>query len=462
MDKMSESKMSRRKYVAAAGGIAVVAVIGGVAAYYLTRPAPPTPKELSIFGQGPSVEETVMEELAKRWKRDHPNFEIKTEWTGGAGGVGYIDALKAKVLAGAASDIMWDNSGTHGEDVIAMGGLASLKEFYDKYKIWDRVIGGDPAKNPNSMAVLLVYSPTEPPKYVSPPAPNAEPYFVGTNAVAWGMFYNPAIFDQYHVDPDIQTWDELSAACETFKRERVIPIAIQAQAPWEVEHFFDILLVNVKGGCIDNPKLLSQVLKGEAAWTDEPFMNAMKYYQDYRDKGYFQEGALGMDPDSVTLLFTEGKSAMYCQGSWMIATMKETAPDFKFDILPNCWPTIRTDKKKYIIGGCCQGWGLNPKAKNKEDVYEFFEFMTRPEQMSLWPELVKELCIYKDVTPLKDPLYNKFGAMFPNMYIWIDQIFGSLMRDRLRLNLKGFINLEMSGEQVLTDLEAYSKTVRQG
>jgi len=457
---MPEAKISRRKYIAATGGIAAVAVIGGVGAYYLTRPPPPpTPTKMSIFGQGPSIEQTTMEEWVERWKREHPDFEIKTEW---AGGIGYRDAAKTRILAGTASDIIWSNTGTHGEEFIAIDGIANLKEFYEKYRIWDRIIGGDPAENPASTAVLVSYTPSVPPVYHYPPEPGAEPYFIPTSGLAWGMYYNPAIFNKYDVDPNIGTWDELSAACETFKKEGLVPIALEAIAPWEVEHFYDILLVNVEGGCIDDPRLIDKAQKGEVAWTDEPFMKAMEYYQDYRDKGYFQEGALGMESETVTLLFTEGKSAMYCQGSWQVATIRGTAPTLEFDVLPNCWPTIREDKKHYTIGGCCDGWGINPKAENKEDLYEFFEFITRPEQMSAYPEIAKMSCVYKDVTPLEDPLMNKFVAMFPNMHIWVDIIIHMEMRSRLRLNLKKFINFEMSGEEVLTDLETYSQTLRAG
>lgn len=448
-------KMSRRKYVAAVGGIAAVAVVGGASVYYLTRP--PAPSELSIFGHGPGAEETVMRECVNRYQQENPNVDFNMEWVGGTG---YLDALKTNVLAGTQSDIMWTNTGTHGEPFIELGVIQNLTDFYEEFDIWDRIIGGDPAGNPVSAAVLVSYTPGTPPVYEFPPKPNAEPYWVPTSMLGWGMYYNPAIFDEYGVDANIQTWDELSAACETFKKAGVIPTALSAAEPWEREHFFDILLVNVAGGCIDHPELGAEVQKGDAAWTDEPFMKAMEYYQDYRDQGYFQQGALGMEPDAVTLLFTEGKSAMYCQGSWMVSTIRETAPAFEFDLLPDCWPSIRTDKKKYIIGGCCDGWGINSESENMDDLYDFLEFMTRPEQMSAYPEIMKIPCAYKNVTPLEDPLGNKFVAMFPNMHIWTDITWHESMRDRLRLNLGKFINFEMSGEEVLTDLEAHSETVR--
>ncbi|MFN8221514.1 MAG: extracellular solute-binding protein [Fimbriimonadales bacterium] len=198
------------------------------------------------------------------------------------------------------------------------------------------------------------------------------PYYVSVE----GWWYNPKLFQQNGWQVP-KTYEELLALCEKIKAKGIAPITFQGQYPdYMLEGFLVPWILSAGGNqALDD----CQALKA-GAWKSPAVLTAAKLVADLRSRGYFQQGATGMNHTQSQTEFVQGRAAMIPCGSWLYAEMKDKMPEgaeMEFMLVPGL---ERGMGDKSAVGIRIEPWMIPAKAKNPKQGIELFKYMTTPDK----------------------------------------------------------------------------------
>ncbi|MBG0850452.1 extracellular solute-binding protein [Streptomyces spinoverrucosus] len=147
------------------------------------------------------------------------------------------------------------------------------------------------------------------------------------------VFYNKKLFAEAGISAPPKTWSQFMAVCAKLKDAGITPVELGGGDPFSASMpLVGILSADVLG---ENPNWLKERYAGKVKFTDANVKAAVTKYRTMVEKGYFNDGALGVKyADSITN-FTSGKAAMYIMGSWFLgAVPKDRADDFGAFLTP--------------------------------------------------------------------------------------------------------------------------------
>lgn len=134
-----------------------------------------------------------------------------------------------------------------------------------------------------------------------------------------GIFYNTELFAKYNLNPPT-TWDDLTKAADTLKKNGITPFAEGSQAAWVPNMLVNTLIGRVAGENTNNG-----FVTGQAKWNSPDVVAAYQVLADWEKKGYFTKGELGKDYDGMLNDFVAGKAGMMFDGSWRSSAFKNDA-----------------------------------------------------------------------------------------------------------------------------------------
>lgn len=140
----------------------------------------------------------------------------------------------------------------------------------------------------------------------------------GIAPVLW--YYNKQIFEENNIKVP-ENYEELMTAIEQLREIDIIPVAMFGKEPWPVGAFFDTFALKENAGGV---KALSE---GTAKASDEDFTKAINKIADAVEAGIFQDGVTNADYETANALFTEGKAAMFLNGSWYLSDLVKNMGD---------------------------------------------------------------------------------------------------------------------------------------
>jgi raffinose/stachyose/melibiose transport system substrate-binding protein len=145
---------------------------------------------------------------------------------------------------------------------------------------------------------------------------------------AQGLWYNDVIFKKYGMQPPT-TWERFIKAAETAKRRGVIPISNTGKQLWHVCQ----LPANIVYGMIPRDVVYdASTLKGKTTWQDDSrFLEAIRIFQDWAEKGWFLPDPIANDFNEETRVFAAGEAAMTAMGPWMATFAIENAKPGVFE-----------------------------------------------------------------------------------------------------------------------------------
>lgn len=144
------------------------------------------------------------------------------------------------------------------------------------------------------------------------------------NTTAGVFFYDKELFKKYNVEVP-KTYDELTAACETFKAAGIAPFALGNKFQWPGQQYYMYLALRLGGA-----EAFTDAAEGKGAFNSEPFVKAYEMLQDMIKKDYFNKGYNTLDTDAgqPKQLLYSGKAAMYLNGTWEVQLIQQENPDF--------------------------------------------------------------------------------------------------------------------------------------
>ena len=196
-----------------------------------------------------------------------------------------------------------------------------------------------------------------------------------------GMFYNKDLFEQVGVAVPT-TWDELVAACATFKENDIECMTSGGKDVWPLM---------VAGWGVqqamypDSAKLLEDLWSGAATFNDEKAVKTWARMQQLLS--FMEPGVTGIDNTAAPGRFASGAVAMYPAGTWDAANIAAANPDLNFGYFPTPG-SDNAEENKTLGGKFDASLSIAGNAPNKEAALKWIEMFSEPENYSAYANAV--------------------------------------------------------------------------
>lgn len=144
-------------------------------------------------------------------------------------------------------------------------------------------------------------------------------YAVPLNTAAACAFYNTEMFENAGVEVP-KTWDDMLEACKKLEAAGYTPVTISAGTAWCLSMVAGYL-------CEMEGVDLAALADGSASWEDGKLESAATKLTELSK--YFQKTEAGDTNDVATANFYNEEAAILIQGSWAIAQINGSNPDFE-------------------------------------------------------------------------------------------------------------------------------------
>lgn len=194
-------------------------------------------------------------------------------------------------------------------------------------------------------------------------------YGIPYEANVYGVFYNADLFKELGLEPP-QTWKEMESLLAALKEAGHTPFATAGLDGWAFAHYWQ----NLVHATTPIGKVESVMYnKPDVSYVEDPgFLQATQILKDWHDKGYFNEGFLGLSYADENDLFVTGKTAMVLTGSWINAFYLENA-DFEVGLF--VLPRVNTDLEWHALINPNNVWVISKYSDNQGLAVEFLDYM---------------------------------------------------------------------------------------
>lgn len=202
---------------------------------------------------------------------------------------------------------------------------------------------------------------------------NDEIYAVPTQKAFCTMFYNKKIFSDNGVTVP-KTYEEFLKVCDQLKANGVTPMTLAATDAWIPAEFIQQVSNGIAG-----MDLYNGIVDGNRKWNDKAHIEAAADVQDMVNKGYFQDGMLGMSAEESKSMFMNGKAAMYFMGSWEASNFISDQCAVKEDVSAFTLPAKNPEYNNISVGSVDTSFAVSEKCNNKEAAVAFLKYYTSVE-----------------------------------------------------------------------------------
>jgi len=192
------------------------------------------------------------------------------------------------------------------------------------------------------------------------------------------IYYNRALFRKLGLEPP-ETMSDLSEAIRVLRKNGLIPFALGNEDRWPAGIFAQYFMDRHAG-----PELIGKLVEGQngVSFHNEPYLQAFHDLESWIEQGAFSEGANDLSTEEAIALFTEGKAAMYLNGSWDITLFQnEDHPEFQQEVGVIPFPSLHPGEDRSLAGGYTIGIGLssNLDELKEEAALELLQMFYTPE-----------------------------------------------------------------------------------
>jgi N-acetylglucosamine transport system substrate-binding protein len=281
------------------------------------------------------------------------------------------------------------------------------------------------------------------------------PYFFSMN----GWWYNPDLFAKHGWVPP-KTWSELLALCPKIKAAGIAPITYQGKYPYYMINGFLLPWAISAGGiqAFDDAQNLAP-----GAWKSPAFLRAARMIKELKDRGFFQDGAIGMSHTEAQQEFVLGRAAMIPCGTWLNSEMRNVMPPgFKMRFfLP---PVLDGGKDPTNIDIGIEPWVVPTNGRQHALAIDFYKYLTSLPKAKQFVEEKGTLMAVKGSDAAKKPdfLEEPARAFAASKAVWsveYTQWYPSMMQDHQNA-MSALLNGDATPEQFVQRLEDAAEKVR--
>lgn len=159
-----------------------------------------------------------------------------------------------------------------------------------------------------------------------------------------------------------ENYEEFIQAIKSFKELGIVPLSVGAEESWTLSFYYMMLALKNVG--IEGVK---EALKDNSKFNNEGFLKAAEEFKELCDIDAFSEDTLNLESYNSDFYFSEKKSAMTLNGTWLIPQIEKSLKENNNDI--NELKLIDISYfvgKKYGIGGFVDGFVINSNSDKQE------------------------------------------------------------------------------------------------
>ncbi|MEM1398605.1 MAG: extracellular solute-binding protein [Pseudomonadota bacterium] len=326
-----------RKIVGTAAAIAVLAS-GSTAAL--------AQSEVIVWVAGEPGQTTVYDELAEAFNAANPDAQITVVKNSSDL---FNPALIPALSAGEGPDLFTFGTGPGQPAALISGGLvADLTDAYYEHG-WASTI-------PEGIVVQT--------------SSDGKLWAFGNEVETTGMFYNKAIFAENGIEVPT-SWADLEAAVATLQEAGFdTPIGLGAADKWPISHWQSMMFGRYAG-----PEGIENVLFGDGAWTDEPFVAASAKLQEMGKAGWFGPTPVAIGYGELMDRFWAGEVPMTFTGPWVIGGGIEAAGDRIADYSVFAVPPLEEGQQIHPTNSIGSGWYIREGSEVRDIAIEFLNSM---------------------------------------------------------------------------------------
>lgn len=188
-----------------------------------------------------------------------------------------------------------------------------------------------------------------------------------------GIYYNKDLFAANGVEVPT-TWDELVAACNTFKDAGISCMTAGGADGWPIF----VGAYGLLGSLFpDQAAYVEGLWTGSITFNDEQSLEMWQKMQVYA-RDMIEQGASGISGDAAPGRFASGAVAMYPGGSWNAAAIEAAQPEFEWGYIP--FPgSDNPEDNQYMFGKYDQGWAIAAGTPNADAALLYLSDFSEPE-----------------------------------------------------------------------------------
>lgn len=332
--------------------------------------------------------EAQMKPVLDAFATAHPEIKVETSYSPPV--AEYIQALQTRVLSGTAPDVFLiaaENKtnlidGGHVVDLAGEPFLDNVAEFNQE------TYGRDGAV-----------------------------YGLSVSSWAAGYAYNKDLLAEVGYETIPETWDEFLEMCTKLQDAGITPFLESVdQMPTTVSSW-----VGAQSSTMD-PTLDDQIFAGTSTF-EEQWTPALTEYNRLFTEGIMSKDVVGLDGDMVRDEFANGRVAIINAGPWIIAPVREAAPDLSFAYA--AIPGI-DGNAPFLAGAASPGYAINSKSDEAEQAAAktFLTFLSSPEGVKVYQAQTNDVTVTSDFDPPVDEAFAplagaiRAGDLYLPMISW--------------------------------------------
>lgn len=295
----------------------------------------------------------------------------------------YQQVIRSSLQTSSTTDLVKWWNGYRLQDLARSGGLADLSEQWDAAvdKGWVNPDTRDSFSYDGKVYAMPMYK-----SY-------------------WAVFYNTNVFAEVGIEPPT-TWEEFDENNAKLRDAGVTPLFATQEAGWTSSIWFGELLSKL------DPAFYTDLMAGEAKYTDETAQEAMRIWSEMYANGYFT--AADVTWDSEPSLLASGEVAQVPMGTWRNGTFAEAGlgeDDYSAFLLPTITPD--TEPSVVVESGSIS---VAENAPNKDAAMETMANWLDPAVQQPWVDNIKDTSANPQVTtddPVLETVLDAVSAQTP-------------------------------------------------
>ncbi|GAA1294565.1 sugar ABC transporter substrate-binding protein [Planotetraspora silvatica] len=175
------------------------------------------------------------------------------------------------------------------------------------------------------------------------------------------VYYNKDAFKKQGIEVPT-TFDEFTAALDTFAKAGITPIATGGAEYPAQQIMYLLALSKADRAWVDG----FQQYKGKVDFHGPEFTYGAQTFADWVKKGYISKDSAGIKAEDMGVSFIGGKFPIMISGSWWYGRFQEQIKDFD-------WGSFLWPGGAMAPGSSGNLWVVPEKAKNKDLAYDFID-----------------------------------------------------------------------------------------
>lgn len=233
----------------------------------------------------PEQQGIIDRDIVEPFNAAHPGDSLSVDYRGDQ-----LDTqLRIAMLSGTGPDIVYTAGPAYVAPMAHAGQLLELDDFAAQFGWNDRIL----------------------PVFLEMGRYDGKLYALPKTYETLGLFYNATLLAEHGWTPPT-TIEELEALADAMLEAGILPFA-SGNAQWRGnnEHYVSLVLNSIAG-----PENVYKALKGELAWTAEPFVAAISRLNDWWQKGYFGPNYFSISTEQMVVELAAGRAGMMPSGTW--------------------------------------------------------------------------------------------------------------------------------------------------